>query len=720
MRTFSLLFVLVCAMNAQAFNTYIISTTDPCGNGTAHATVYANSGAAPYTYLWNNGATTATNSGLSAGWHYVAVTDDLGTVVQDSVEIQTGNGLNVLTVEHPQQPDCFYSCFGQVALKLENLGGQAPYSITNVSGGFVSWTDSTTWAYIDGICEGIPTELVVTDDLGCASGQHFLQPLYPLAYAIPWDETITGTCPGYANGSVALEYDPFVLDFSPAVEIYGPGNVLVQTTSIQGAFILADELEAGTYWVYFNGLDPMICAEPYNFSIPALQNACGELNGVAYVDLDQDCMQDLGEPGVPFRPLVVQPGNIVRLTGADGTFSMGLDYDSYTLEQTSSDFDQLCPVASPYPFTISNGTPVHTVELADTALGELDVHITTANTQAVPGFEQRHWVHVVNDSPFPTGQVTVLFEHDALFTLISTSETPLITTATSITWQLADLEPFVTHTFVVDLQIPPDPLLIGTMRLATATVSTIVPDGDLSNNTMQNNYMVVGAFDPNDKKAQTNTGNREFYDLVNDESITYTIRFQNTGNAPAQNVFILDTLSQMLDMLSIEILGASHAFSASYEDERVLRFDFPNIQLPDSVNDGPNSHGFVSFKIKPVPGIMVGDQIANAAGIYFDFNPVVETNTYVLPVEAPTGIPSLADRNFSLAPNPIRNVVEVLGLSLPIVQAAVYGVDGRSHVLPIHGAAQSRFDLTHLANGIYILELQLENGELLRSRLIKQ
>lgn len=720
MKLFYLSLSLLFALHASAFNVYVIPTPDPCGNGTGKATAYANSGAAPYDFIWSNGETTPTINGLAAGWYYVSVTDDLGAVVEDSVEIHTGAGLNVLTVEHPQFPDCFFSCSGQIALDLSQLGGQAPYIVTAEPPAFVSWTDSTTWAYIDGICEGLQAEVMVTDDLGCTSGQHFLQALYTLGYTIPLDEQVTGTCPGYDNGSVSLEYDPFVLDFGATVEITGPGGS-VPNVDVQGAFVTADGLEAGNYTVDVFAWDPFICTEPHVFVVPELQNDCGELNGAAYVDLDQDCIQDLGEPGVPFRPLVVQPGNVIRLTSADGTFSVGLDYNSYTLEQSSSDFEQLCPAANPYPFALSNGTPTHTVELADTALGELDVRITTAGTQAVPGFEQRHWVHVVNDSPFPTGQVTILFEHDALFTLISTSETPLITTATSITWQLADLEPFVTHTYMVDLQIPPDPLLIGTNRLATATVSTIVPDGDLSNNTMQNNYMVVGAFDPNDKTARTTTGNSDIYLLGNDEDITYTIRFQNTGNAPAQNVFILDTLSPFLDMLSIEILGASHSFNASYGDERVLRFDFPNIQLPDSVNDEPNSHGFVSYRIKPVPGIAVGNWIENTAGIYFDFNPVVETNTSVVEVEGTTvGIVEQNGSNIQLVPNPASSDVLVQGLTSAIARAQLYSVDGRIHQLPNIEAGQGRFDLSSVANGVYIFELELTNGELLKTRLVKQ
>jgi len=61
-------------------------------------------------------------------------------------------------------------------------------------------------------------------------------------------------------------------------------------------------------------------------------------------------------------------------------------------------------------------------------------------------------------------------------------------------------------------------------------------------------------------------------------------------------------------------------------DEQTLRFRFDDINLPDSTNDEPNSHGFVTFEISPKENLPSGTEIVNSAGIYFDFNEVIYTN----------------------------------------------------------------------------------------------
>ncbi|MEO0405496.1 MAG: hypothetical protein AAF193_11550, partial [Bacteroidota bacterium] len=52
-----------------------------------------------------------------------------------------------------------------------------------------------------------------------------------------------------------------------------------------------------------------------------------------------------------------------------------------------------------------------------------------------------------------------------------------------------------------------------------------------------------------------------------------------------------------------------------------------DIQLPDSTNNEPESHGLVSFKITPLPDLPVGTVLENTAYIYFDNNEPIITNT---------------------------------------------------------------------------------------------
>jgi len=87
-------------------------------------------------------------------------------------------------------------------------------------------------------------------------------------------------------------------------------------------------------------------------------------------------------------------------------------------------------------------------------------------------------------------------------------------------------------------------------------------------------------------------------------------------------------------------MGSKHYMEASYFDGGVLRFDFPDINLPDSASNEPESHGWLVFKISP-KDVPLGTIIENRVGIYFDYNAPVITNytintidTFPYPLEA--------------------------------------------------------------------------------------
>lgn len=60
-------------------------TCNGANDGTASA--YVSGGCYPYTYLWDNGDTTAAVTNLNAGWHMVTITDSGGTSLTDSLFI---------------------------------------------------------------------------------------------------------------------------------------------------------------------------------------------------------------------------------------------------------------------------------------------------------------------------------------------------------------------------------------------------------------------------------------------------------------------------------------------------------------------------------------------------------------------------------------------------------------------------------------------------------
>lgn len=136
----------------------------------------------------------------------------------------------------------------------------------------------------------------------------------------------------------------------------------------------------------------------------------------------------------------------------------------------------------------------------------------------------------------------------------------------------------------------------------------------------------IGSWDPNDKAAFP-AGYREAHLIAPDTRLEYLIRFQNTGTDTAFTVVIRDTLSQWLDPATLRLQAASHSHQLQVSGDGQLVVTFPDILLPDSTTNEPASHGFVQFSIDQRPGNPLGELIENRAGIYFDYNVPVITNT---------------------------------------------------------------------------------------------
>ncbi|MFO0359967.1 MAG: T9SS type A sorting domain-containing protein, partial [Flavobacteriales bacterium] len=153
-------------------------------------------------------------------------------------------------------------------------------------------------------------------------------------------------------------------------------------------------------------------------------------------------------------------------------------------------------------------------------------------------------------------------------------------------------------------------------------------DVDINNNSVLVTGVTTAAFDPNDKQVLPQ-GICDPKWTLQPEEFTYTIRFQNLGNAPAQNIFIYDTLSVHLDPNSVVFRGAS-PFDPLIEiiDNNILKFTFNNVYLPDSTSDAEGSIGYVIFDIAPFNSDLPDNTaIENKAGIIFDMNEPIITNT---------------------------------------------------------------------------------------------
>ncbi len=162
------------------------------------------------------------------------------------------------------------------------------------------------------------------------------------------------------------------------------------------------------------------------------------------------------------------------------------------------------------------------------------------------------------------------------------------------------------------------------------------------------------AVDPNDKLSYSD--DHHFY-LLYDKPLHYTIRFENTGNYPAQDVFIIDDISEDLDINTLRIKSSSHPMNYKIQGNNV-RFNFDDIMLPPSETAGAEGHGYVRFSIYPIEGLDDFTELTNEADIYFDANSPIRTNLTInelvsdIPIDPTETTNSRNPINLRIAPNP--------------------------------------------------------------------
>ncbi|MEJ8803824.1 DUF7619 domain-containing protein [Pontibacter sp. H249] len=141
---------------------------------------------------------------------------------------------------------------------------------------------------------------------------------------------------------------------------------------------------------------------------------------------------------------------------------------------------------------------------------------------------------------------------------------------------------------------------------------------------------IIDSFDPNDKLVSPVGLTEENYTPTG-ATLKYKIRFQNTGTDVAYRVVVVDTLSEQLDLSTLQLGSTSHTarFEVSGKGKPVLTWTFDNIMLPDSTTNEPASHGYIQFSIKPKADLPAKTAVENFADIFFDYNSPVRTNTTV-------------------------------------------------------------------------------------------
>ncbi|MCB9314636.1 MAG: T9SS type A sorting domain-containing protein [Lewinellaceae bacterium] len=475
------------------------------------------------------------------------------------------------------------------------------------------------------------------------------------------------------------------------------------------------------------------CSEQRNFEIEEDLACKVKIRGQVWKDeVYPDCVVDNFTQTVKGAMLHLMPDDIYTYTDAQGFYEFVTTPGDYTVEFPDQvQFDLLCPDPGTYSVSLPvMGSVSETNNFFVKTKPVKNLGISVAPGQAVPGFPLifTYWVSNLGDAA--ASGVAVTFKHDPNVSGITPSYAfstydAAVQTAVSDNIYLPKTSTYGPYVF--SMQVPTD-VPVGTVLHFSMDITPV--DGDFfpADNHVEWSQTVVSAFDPNDKRVSpgdTELGGKIFEE---DSLLHYMIRFQNTGNHPATTVEIRDTLDEHLDVTSIQPGGSSHAYLLQYrfEGHNVLILSFENIYLPDSSADAAMSQGFVAFSIKRKPGLPVGTRIHNRAGIFFDFNAPVLTNTVESVLSGPVGVKSEQAMAMPLRvfPNPTadRFTVELPQPATADMVLRVVDFTGRVvlETKPETGNARQTVQAGGVPNGLYYLQVTNGGTVLATTKFIKQ
>jgi photosystem II stability/assembly factor-like uncharacterized protein len=415
--------------------------------------------------------------------------------------------------------------------------------------------------------------------------------------------------------------------------------------------------------------------------------------GWVFFDLNSNGVQDTGELGLENIKVLNTGSQDFTFTDAQGTFRLtGLKtQDSLKVAALPSGFSSV-PAAVAFQ---NIGVPVLFAIQPQFSFKNVSIELIQGSNFR-PGFETNITVIVNNLGTLPA-DATVSITLPSDLEVISFSPGNGTVLANTITWTLTQLAPL--DNALIHLVVKTNWAVLAGTALEIVAQTSLPGDIDPINNVYTLNDLVVSSYDPNDKLVSP--AKLTPPDLI-EISLTYTIRFQNTGTAATEFVYIKDTISPLLDLSTLKLIGSSHPVQVKFEENRLVTFVFSPLHLVPQAESETGSQGFVRFAIQPRPDLLVGEIIQNTAYIYFDYNPEIITNTAGAEIKA-VSTHEITVLPLDISPNPgdISSTVRI-----PLSASGIlymYQADGQQILKQTTTTSEAIISCQHLQSGIYIV-----------------
>jgi uncharacterized repeat protein (TIGR01451 family) len=594
--------------------------------------------------------------------------------------VQAQNCFVSVNIPNPCAQGCAFSAV------LFFQGPNMPFTVTitgpSFSLGPVVVTSSLT---LPNLCPG--TYLVnVTDNLGqpCTQTNFVVNPFSPptLAYQVT-----NATCPTCNDGAVVLSASggapPYTFGFNGSTASFVnnllPGDYFASVTDANG------------------------CTDWDTVSVGVGNSGFYTVSGTVYLDVNNNGIKDVGEPGMSNQSAELMPGNINMISGATGGYGSVVSPGTYDISYLPSAGWSLSSTPSSYNVTVSNasvtGFDFGVYPNNTTAGGNISL------TSGLPRcfWTVPHYLYFYNNGFTPLSG-SLAFTYDPLMTFVNSSVTPTSQVGNTLSYSFTNLFPGQSFMATVSLIEPASGNIVS--HYLTANAGDAFGNQLALSDTLQ--QTVLCSYDPNDKAVYPSGIGPLNYVPMN-QRLEYLVRFQNTGNDTAFKVVIIDTLDAKLDPSSFNLLGNSHPVLTELDGNGKLTFTFDNILLPDSNVNEPASHGYVLYGISGLASNPDPTSVNNTAYIYFDQNPPIQTNTTLTTFsDNYLGVDDLASiSGLSISPNPFNSeaVVECEDCQGEYLMQVIDMLGKVVHLQEVSGTRWTLYKGS-LSPGTYLLEVR--------------
>ncbi len=760
----------------------IVPTPTTCLAADGAVIAFGSGGTPPYSYIWSNGATSSSQTGLTSGPYSVNVTDANGCIGSGGTYVGASTPISVT---YTTTPSLCTSPTGTATLTI--TGGTLPYSTMWYT--TPAQTGTTAIALTSGTYS-----FRVTDAMGCVqSGTTYIPPIdvisasflatpavctlstgsmtaYPTGGVTPYTylwstgtggATISSRAAGWYSVTITdnlgckltkSEYLPFTSPVhlgavsTPATCIYANDGTNTAYAwggtppysygwSTGGTTSTISALPTGPYWVHVT--DVMGCTTYDQYSYVGYDTSGTScyctIDGTVYHDVNNNCIQDPGEDGIPNIQIHISGGpgvNVYTYTDASGYYSYKVPSGSYTVAQKVLAFYPLasCQLNNVHVTAVAGTGCINTVNFADSMDTIHDMHISTWDYMyhgPVIGHGYSQVSVISNDGTVTEDSILVGYKPDGqLFgpTFVPGSYfsgSPYYYATDSFT----SLAPGTNKAFLINYTVPTNipintSVVFKDTVVAAGPASNWVNDYSPWNNVNYFTTTTLTSFDPNFKEVSPKGTGAAGIISYTDSVLEYMVHFQNTGTYMAENIVVIDTLDDNLDWTSMRPVYESAPCKVTLTQngaKKIAKFTFNNINLPTRTSDEVRSNGMFTYTIHIKPGLPVGTQFKNRAAIYFDYNePVITNSTLNTLGTAASGVyvnnvtPAQAG-SFAVYPNPANKTFNAVIANETAGKGTINVTDITgavivSRTLALQKGSQTiSFDAGHFAAGTYFV-----------------